>query len=286
MALFALVLLAATPTIAAADQPRPTPAHVEAAAPPAAVDEQTARDTRERLRQILEQYPPSVAQVLRLDPSLLTKADYLAPYPTLAAYLAQHPEVAHNPVFFIGSGSSGGPQYSDNRSQAIRATESIFTEVFVLLGFVAAFCTLGWITRSMIEHRRWKHATKLQTDAHTKIIDRLASNEDLLAYIQSPNGQRYLTASLGPATFEAMLQPIGAPLGRILWSVQAGIVLAAAGLGLWFAKNSVIEEAAQALQVVAILSIALGIGFVLSALVSYMLSRELGLVHTSTTPHA
>lgn len=285
MAFLVLVLLAVLPATAAAGQPRSVP-RAEAAAPPAVVDEQTARDTRERLRQILEQYPPSVAQVLRLDPSLLTKADYLAPYPTLTAYLAQHPEVAHNPVFFIGSGFTGGGQYSDNRSQAIRATESIFTEIFVLMGFVAAIFTLGWITRSAIEHRRWRHATKLQTDAHTKIIDRLASNEDLLAYIQSPNGQRYLTASLGPVAFEAMPQPVGAPLNRILWSVQAGIVMSAAGLGLWFAKNSVIAEAAQALQVVAILAIALGIGFVLSALVSYMLSRELGLVHTSTTPHA
>jgi len=32
------------------------------------VDERSAGDTRERLREIFEQYPPSVAQVLRLDP--------------------------------------------------------------------------------------------------------------------------------------------------------------------------------------------------------------------------
>ena len=36
---------------------------------------------------------------------------------------------------------------------------------------------------------------KIQTDAHTKIVDRLASNEDLLAYMQSPAGQRFLTSS-------------------------------------------------------------------------------------------
>jgi len=63
---------------------------------------QTYDAERERLRQILEQYPPSVSQVLRLDPSLLTKADYLAPYPTLTrvevacvalpAFEAAHPD--------------------------------------------------------------------------------------------------------------------------------------------------------------------------------------------------
>jgi len=31
---------------------------------------------------------------------------------------------------------------------------------------------------------------------------------------------------------------VGAPFNRILWSVQAGIVLAAAGLGLWFARTA------------------------------------------------
>ena len=59
-------------------------------------------------------------------------------------------------------------------------------------------------------------------------------------------------------------------------------MLAAGGVGLWFAKNGVIDEVAQPLHVVAILAIALGVGFVLSALASYALSRQLGLVQ----PHA
>ena len=82
-----------------------------------------------------------------------------------------------------------------------------------------------------------------------------------------------------------MPQIVAAPFNRILWSVQAGIVLAAAGLGLWFAKNGVIEEVAQPLQVVSILAVALGIGFVASAFASYALSQKLGLVQ-SHVPHA
>jgi hypothetical protein len=250
------------------------------------VDERTARDTRERLREIFEQYPPSVAQVLRLDPSLLTRPDYLAPYPTLATYLAQHPEVAHNPVFFL-DGSFPGQPFSDNRSQTASAVESIFIGLEVLLGVMTAILALAWITKSAIEHRRWLRATKIQTDAHNKIVDRLSSNEDLLAYMQSPTGQRFLTASLGvPAAAEmAAPQTVGAPFNRILWSVQAGIVLAAAGFGLWIAKNGVIEEVAQPLQVISILAMALGVGFVASAFASYALSRQLGLVQ-SHVPHA
>ena len=242
--------------------------------------------SRERLREILETYQPSVAQVLRLDPSLVTKPDYLAPYPTLAAYLAQHAEVAHNPVFFLGGSNFPGQQYSDSRTQAMRAIESVFIGLEVLLGIVTGILTLAWLTRAAIEHRRWLRATKIQTDAHTKIVDRLSSNEDLLAYVQSATGQRFLTASLGvPAAVDVVPQTVGAPFNRILWSVQAGIVLAAAGVGLWFAKNGVIDEVAQPLQVVAILAIALGVGFVASAFASYALSRQLGLVQ-SHVPHA
>jgi heme/copper-type cytochrome/quinol oxidase subunit 3 len=76
------------------------------------------------------------------------------------------------------------------------------------------------------------------------------------------------------------MRAVGAPVNRILWSVQAGVVLAAGGLGLWFAKASVIEEAAQALNVVAVLAVALGVGFVASALVAYALSRQLGLLES------
>lgn len=62
-------------------------------------------------------------------------------------------------------------------------------------------------------------------------------------------------------------------------------MLTLVGAGLWLAKSGIVEEAGQAMQVLAILAMALGIGFVLSALASYALSRQLGLVN-STADHA
>ena len=285
--LFAALLAAALLPAGAAAQTRPAaPRAPEAPVAPAApVDEQTARDTRDRLHQILEQYPPSVSQVLRLDPSLLGKPDYLSPYPTLAAYLTQHPEVAHNPVFFLGAPNMGPGQqyYSDNKTAAMRAVENVLEGLEFLIGFMTAVVTLAWLLRAGIEHRRWLRATKIQVDAHTKIVDRLSSNEDLLTYMQSPTGQQFLTASLGVPAAAAAPLAVGAPFNRILWSVQVGIVVAAAGLGLWLAKNGVIDEVAQPLQVISILAMALGAGFVASAFASYALSRQLGLVQQ---PHA
>jgi hypothetical protein len=275
-------LLLVMPSAGLAAQQRPAPARpaqpTERPAEPPRVEERNAGETRDRLHEILQQYPPSVSQVLRLDPSLIDRPEYMSSYPTLAAFLAQHPEVAHNPSFFLGGGG-GGPQYRDTRGQVANAVENIFIGMEVLIGVVFGIGTVAWLLRSAIDYRRWLRATKIQTDAHTKIVDRLQSNEDLLAYMQSPAGQRFLTASqMAPAPIDHMTTTINAPVNRILWSVQIGVVLAVAGAGLWLAKNGVFEEAAQAMQVFAILVMSLGLGFVLSALASYALSRQLGLV--------
>jgi hypothetical protein len=258
-------------------QPKQAPAQAPATPPTvqAPVDERDARETRERIREILNQYPPSVGQVLRLDPSLMSKPDYMASYPTLATFVAQHPQVVHNPAFFIGD-----PRFEfqeTGRGAALRVVESVFDGAMFLIGVVSFFTLVGWLGRALIDYRTWQRASKIQADAHAKLVDRLTSNEDLLAYLQSPAGQRATMPSTRPGLDIAM-RAVGAPVNRILWSVQAGVVLAAGGLGLWFAKASVIEEAAQALNVVAVLAVALGVGFVASALVAYGLSRQLGLL--------
>src|SRR5262245_30332819 len=57
-----------------------------------------AEETRSRLEELLRQYPPSLSQVVRLDPSLLANENYMAPYPALWAFLNDHGEIAHNPA--------------------------------------------------------------------------------------------------------------------------------------------------------------------------------------------
>ncbi len=268
------LLSGVSPALLAQPRPAPTQAPAPVQAP---VDERDARETRERLREVLNQYPPSVAQVLRLDPSLLSKPDYMASYPTLGTFVAQHPQVVHNPAFFIGD-----PRFEmqeTGRGAALRVVENVFSGAMFLIGVVSFFTLVGWLGRALIDYRTWQRASKIQSDAHAKLVDRLTSNEDLLAYLQSPAGQRATMSATRPGLDIAM-RAVGAPVNRILWSVQAGVVLAAGGLGLWFAKASVIEEAAQALNVVAVLAVALGVGFVASALVAYGLSRQLGLLES------
>jgi len=90
-----------------------------------------AREVREQLMGVFQQYPPSVREVFKLDPVLLTNANYLAMYPSLAGYLAQHPEVAHNPAYFIGLPNNFGG-YGDGREESIGRSLSYVIEPHIL----------------------------------------------------------------------------------------------------------------------------------------------------------
>lgn len=260
------VLLLALAQRPPAPVPNPKP---DAASLVRTVD-QNARETREHLSRILNQYPPSLPEVLRLDPSLLSNQDYLGMYPALASFLTEHPEVAHNPSFFVGD-----PRLPDDpRRETIRMWRE---SLKAMAGFGAALIVIGllsWVVRTFIDYRRWVRMSNIQTDVHTKLLDRFSSHEDLLAYIQTPAGKRFLES--GPLPVEGP-SSISAPVGRILWSVQAGLVLVFGGIGAQLVSTRITEEVSQPLFVIGVLGMALGTGFVISAIVSFLLSRRLGL---------
>jgi hypothetical protein len=143
---------------------------------------------------------------------------------------------------------------------------------------VAAFLGVFiWVVRSIIDHRRWLRLTRTQAEVHTKLLDRLTTNEDLLSYIQSPAGKRFLESA--PISLESEPRATSAPVSRIIWSLQAGMVLAALGGGFWFVQSSnVSPEAAEGFFIIGVLAFSLGVGFTASAVVAYVLSTRLGLV--------
>jgi hypothetical protein len=69
-----------------------------------------------------------------------------------------------------------------------------------------------------------------------------------------------------------------APIGRIIWSLQAGLVLAALGAGFWLVQQNVSAEAAEGFFIIGVLALSLGVGFTASALLAYVVKTRLGLV--------
>jgi heme/copper-type cytochrome/quinol oxidase subunit 3 len=276
-----LATLAATLLTTAAlsaQPPSPAPPPQPPAAPGAVVPlyqvPVDAHTTREQLQEILRQYPPAVGEVLRRDHSLLSRADYIAPYPQLVAFIQQHPEVVRNPTFFFGN-----YDYYERRepmSPEVEALGVLLGGLGGFLGFGAFFAILVWLVRAVIQHRRWLRQSKVQSDIHTKLMDRMTTNDELLAYIQSPAGRRFLESA--PIQQESDSPRMGAaPVGPIIWSMMAGIVLATVGVGFRFAANSVTNEAQQAFTVVGVILLALGAGFVVASVMAYLVSSRLGL---------
>jgi hypothetical protein len=254
----------------------------QAPRPPLPFDQPDAQRTREELSRLLERYPPSVRAVLGVDPGLLGNQPYLATYPALASYLSSHPEIAHNPSFYIPT-----PMPSPFRSgnAVADAWKDVMGDLMIVLNFGMAVALLGWLIRTLVDYRRWNRLTSTQTEFHTKLVDRFTANNDLLAYVQSPAGARFLQST--PISLDAAPRSMGAPLGRILWSVQGGIVLIAGGIGLWVVGARIGDDASQPLQALGVIAIALGVGFAVSAAISFLISRRLGLIETSAqTPYA
>ena len=242
------------------------------------IEQPDAQRTQQELSNLLQRYPPTLRSVLALDPSLLTNQSYLAPYPALAKFLNQHPEIVRNPTFYIGE-----PEPRPDRStERARVWENMVIDVAVLAGFSLAICLIAWLIRNLIDYRRWNRLTNVQIDVHSRLMDRFTNNEDLLAYINSGAGSKFLESA--PIRLDAGPSNLAAPLGRILWTVQAGIVLGTLGIGLEVVSRRIAYEAAQPLHVLGVLGMALGLGLVISAIISYVISRRLGLVDRPNTP--
>ena len=272
-----------TPTPSSGRQASPGTGQAESA--PAAIrDEGSADQTRDQLNRLFERYPPAVGRVLKLDPSLMNNPAYLAPYPLLAAFIAQHPEISHNPSYFLESVNSPNPYYNDPKW---RQRQELFSLLAGVAGFAAFLIITGilvWFIRMIVTSRRWNKVSKVQYEVHSKLLDRFTSNEDLLAYMQTPAGRRFLESA--PIQLPDEPRSMSAPFSRILWSVQAGIVLVLTGIGLLYVSSTFVDEPAQFFMVIGVITLALGGGFIVSSLAAYVLSRKLGLLDPAPVDHA
>ncbi len=273
-----LLVLALTSAGLAAQERADTPAPHQV---PVFQESADARATRVQFQQLLRQHPPAVGEVLQRDPSLLMKADYLSPYPVLWAFLQKHPEIARNPSFFLGSFEYWEPRPQD---RSLEMFNTILAGAGVAAGVSALLGVFVWVVRSMIDHRRWLRLSRVQAEVHTKLLDRLTTNEDLLTYIQSPAGRRFLESA--PITMESEPRTSPAPVARILWSLQAGLVLAALGSGFWLVQHNVTPEAAEGFFIIGVLALSLGVGFTASAVLAYVVSTRMGLLPRAKSTEA
>ncbi|MGA8184598.1 MAG: hypothetical protein WB819_13245 [Terriglobia bacterium] len=134
--------------------------------------------------------------------------------------------------------------------------------VMVFGGTVAVF----WVVFSTI--RRLKVA-RVQAEVHSKLIDKVGSSQEFLTFLETDSGKK-LVASIG------IEQPSRNPYNRILVSVQAGVILVCVSIA-FLVTGINFADVAEGFKILGGLGLALGIGFLISAGLSYRLSKSFGL---------
>ncbi len=142
---------------------------------------------------------------------------------------------------------------------------------FMLVGIAAL---VAW---GAVAHQRQK-ARQAQIEAQTRLLDRLGSGQELLQYLQSEAGQRFLSS----ATIEHRN-----PYGQILGGTTSGIVTLVVGLAFLFLRGTLPDpDAVRGLTLLGGILTALGIGFLLSSVAAYVLSKKWGLINGQSNPNA
>jgi hypothetical protein len=207
---------------------------------------------------------------------------YLQTYPGLAAFFAAHPEVPRDPTFYLDFVRTRRDVERDYDRYPRSATADQIRDIFTFLAVASAVSGIAfvliWLVRTILGHRRWLRSTKLQMDIHNRLMERLSSSADVQAYLESAATNRLLLDM--PVTSEGPAR-VSAPINRIMWSVQTGIVLGMAGLGLLLGQRYW-PDSENVLTIPGVLILAVGIGFILASAASYILSQRLGLLEPVT----
>jgi hypothetical protein len=245
-------------------------------------------DTQEQLLHLLR-LSPTLTAAVAADPSLLADQQYVArSNPELAQFLVNHPDVARNPEFYLFSklNPSDGrrdqalqrviwPELAAQQQQGSDAAR-IVDELVPMIVVPVIFGAFVWIIYIFVQSRRWSRTFKQQSEIHGRLIEKLGTGPDLVAYMETEAGKRFLTASpMAPGS--ALGQHMPNAVARVLTPLQVGIVMTLLGVGLLFLRHAG-PGMETGMTVLGTLALAPGIGFILSAGVTWVLAQRLGLM--------
>jgi hypothetical protein len=258
--------------------------------PTAPVSEKDIADLQDQLLKLLR-LSPTLAEVVARDPSLLSNADYVnRNNPELEHFLQAHPEIERNPDFYLFNNLHGEheppsqslehrlwtPPQNEDSDDFIHGP--IIEGGLPLLAFLAFLVAFLWLMRLLLENRRWGRIFKLQSDVHGKLLERFGTSQEVLTYMSTDAGKKFLEAAPIAVGLDRK-QPVPSPVARVLTPLQIGIVMSLLGLGLIFLRHSFSHGAG--LLLIGTVILMPGLGFIISAGITWVLARRLGLIPES-----
>jgi hypothetical protein len=289
-----LVLSAAAPVllfsslVGAQTPARPAaPAQAPAYAAPAPTEKDVAATQTEMIK--LLRLSPTLTTVVSHDPSLLSNQEYVSHNnPQLAEFLARHPEVARNPEFYLFSHmdhADGGSDEAlrrevwpdmDRSRENPSPFQNFINDLIPMLGFAFFLVALVWLVRVFLENRRWGRIFKLQSEVHGRLIEKFGTNQELALYMETEAGKRFLEAAPITVGFEPE-QRVPNAVARVLTPLQIGIVLSLLGAGFFLLRHASSEMEIPML-VLGTVALMPGLGFIISAGITWILAARLGLM--------
>lgn len=275
-------------SLAAAQAPR---AATPATTPnPPRMSQKELSDLQDQLLQLVR-VSPTLAEVVAHDPSLLSNTEYVTRNnPALAHFLQEHPEIAQNPDFYLFNnlhGQNEAPSETLERKlwpemshqQDNGAERELINDGIPFLCFLCVLGALLWLIQVLLENRRWGRIFTLQRDVHGKLIERFGTSQEVVTYMGTDAGKRFLEATPISVGLDRGA-PVPSPVAKVLTPLQIGIVMSLLGAGLLGLRHSV-QDASSALTVVGTVILMPGIGFIISAGVTWFLAQHLGLMPNS-----
>jgi hypothetical protein len=280
-------ILALFTSVSAAQTPR------SAQPAPNATQQMSEKDVAAMQDQLLQllRVSPTLAEVVAHDPSLLSNAEYVnRNNPELGSFLQAHPEIAKSPDFYLFNNLHPEheqpaevlerklwPQMSQPESSGL--DRELVNSGVPFLVFLCMLSALLWLTHVLLENRRWNRIFKLQTDVHSRLIERFGTSQEVLTYMSTDAGKRFLEATPIAVGFEKQA-PVPSPVARVLTPLQIGIVMSLLGGGLISMRHN-IPDGGIALFVLGMVVLMPGLGFIISAGITWVLARHLGLMPNS-----
>jgi hypothetical protein len=146
-------------------------------------------------------------------------------------------------------------------------------QVTVSIVTALAFGNVAWVAWLLITTVRRVKVARAQAEIQSKLLDKFESSQELLAYMQTDAGQRFVQIESEPVVTRN-------PQTKILGSIKVGTILACLGLGLLLLAGIFGDEAPLVLGT---LALAIGLGFLVSSGISFKLSKSWGLIDGGAT---
>ena len=250
--------------------------------------EKDVADVQEQMLHLLRLSPTMTAAVAA-DPSLLADQPYVArSNPELAQFMASHPDIARNPEFYLFGKLDPSEGHRDKALQRVvwpdltpvehgqSQASAVMHDMVPIILFPAFLLAIVWVVRISIDSRRWNRTFKEQSEIHGRLIEKLGTSQELVAYMETEAGKRFLMASpitAGPEFGQQMPNTVS----RVLTSLSNGIVLALVGVGFLLLRNAG-PDTSEPMLITGTLLLMPGIGFILSAGATWVLAKRLGLM--------